>query len=395
MAHLTAGPINRQDNTLQATGPPPGTVPHPTVTGPPRRRPSRVFWIVAAAVVAVIAMVAGVALWVVLANRAPAAPTGLKATATAMSVELTWAPGEDSVTTLAAEEFAVLRDGDVVGTVPASQTSFVDEDMDLAPGVEYDYQVVARTESQASEPSDHVLVTMQTPSPVDLGAGESTPEAVSLHWSRPPDSRLPDAYIVVRDGEELSPLPGVTESYTEDGLKPDTVVDFQVIAVWGDARSAPSETLTVSTLKWAAPLQGTWTVDFKTTTTPGSGASGKVGDTWTDTWTVTPKCAGSDCNVTVKGSVSSGPGYEPVPFTATLKRSGNAYTGSTKAKFSYCGDTLTTDTLKFRLTREKVASSGLWSAWSGTLAVNSPYTSISSTRYCPAQSWTYSLTSSG
>jgi hypothetical protein len=374
-------------------GPPPGVAPHPRVTGPARHRRSRAFWAIGVAIVSVIALVAGVAIWVVLANRAPSAPTSLTATATATSVQLTWTPGDSDVTTVEPDEFVVLRDGDVVGTVPASRTSFLDEN-GLAPGIECDYQVIAQTGSQASEPS-HVVVTTLAPSPMGLGVLESTPASVSFYWSQPPDSPLPDEYIILRDGQELGPVPGATDSYSVDGLKPGTSIDVQVIAVWGDARSAPSEPLTVSTLKWAAPLQGTWTVKFKTTETPGSGASGKVGDTWTSMWTFTPKCAGSDCNVTVTGSVATGPEYTAVPFTATLKRSGDVYTGSTKAEVTSCGSDLfavmTEDALTLRLTGKKDADTGLWTAWTGNLKLSSPYTEAGPLSYCPAQSWTFSL----
>jgi hypothetical protein len=312
-----------------------------------------------------------------------------------MSVEVSWAPGEGDVEV---DEFVVLRDGLAVGTVAGAETTFLDEDVNLVPGTEYEYQVVAMSGTIESEPSGAVDVRTLAPSPTGLEADPSTPSAVAFHWSRPPDSPLPDAYVVVRDGVELSPVSGLDDFYVEDGLKPATSLDFQVVAVWGDNSSDPSETLTVSTLKWAAPLQGTWPLDVKVTKSPGG--SLEKGDSWSDTWTFTPKCSGSNCNIKVSGAISP-PGYTARSFTATLTRSGSVYEGSTKAQITTCGSvagvggTKVQNTLTLRLTREKTAASGLWSAWSGTLVTSSPRIVASSTYYCPAQSTTFSLTSAG
>ena len=118
MAHLTAHPSSRQGTPsppLPGAGPPPGTAPPPVEAGPGRPRHSRALWIVGAAVLAVLSLVAGVTFWALWVNRAPAIPTGLTGSSTAVSVDLAWTPGDGDVTV---EEYLVLRDGDVV---PACQ----------------------------------------------------------------------------------------------------------------------------------------------------------------------------------------------------------------------------------------------------------------------------------
>jgi hypothetical protein len=391
MAHLTVDPASAERSThttLPGTGPPPGTAPPPVVTGPDRPRRSRALWVVGIAVLVVLGVVVGVSIWALWLNRAPAVPTDLTASATAVSVDVAWTPGDGDVTV---EEYLVLRDGDVVGTVPGSQTTFLDEDLNLVPGAEYDYQVVASSGRATSDASEHLLVRTLAPSPVDLGPDPSTPSAVAFHWSRPPDGPVPDTYVVVRNGEELSPVSGLTDYYSEEGLEPGTSIDFQVIAVWGENSSEPSDTLTVSTLQWAAPLQGSWQVGMETTE---STTNLDVGEKWTDTWTFTPECAESGCDVTVEGSISP-PGFADRSFTATLNRSGDVYEGTATAKISKCGDALVDNTLTLSLKAVEEANNGLWSSWSGTLVMESPRTSISSTRYCPAGSTSFALTADG
>jgi hypothetical protein len=343
--------------------------------------------VVLIAVLAVLGLVAGVTIWALWVTRAPATPTDLSASQTATSVRLTWLPGDGDVEV---DHFVIVRNGVEVGTVAGTETAYVD-DAGLTPGAEYDYQLIARSGDTQSEPSEHLAVRTLAPSPVDLVLDTSTASTVSFHWSPPPDSPAPDQYVVIRDGVALDPIPGDATSYTENGLSAETPLEFQVVAAWGENRSEPSASLTVTTLTWDAPLQGTWPVELRTTKVPGSGASGEVGDTWSDTWTFTPKCVGSKCDVTLKGSVG-GPGYKDVPFTVTLKRSGNVYTGSTKAKVTVCRTVRSLDTLTLRLTGTSDPVTGLWSAWKGTFVLGSPYTNAGDGYYCPAQSWTFALT---
>jgi hypothetical protein len=196
--------------------------------------------------------------------------------------------------------------------------------------------------------------------------------------------------VIVRDRDIVTTVDGKATSYKVTGLAAGTAYVYQVAAVWGDSQSAPAGLLRVKTLRYAAPLQGSWPVRIKVTATPGGSSSVKVGQRWSDTWRFTPQCIARGCAVKARGGVTP-PGFTDHPFTATLTRSGGVYSTTTRTHVTHCSGADVTNTLTFRIQAGRTGDNGLWTSWSGSVVMSSPYTRVGN-YYCPAQSWAFSLT---
>ena len=83
--------------------------------------------------------------------------------------------------------------------------------------------------------------------PAGLTAGPSTTGSVALHWSRPATGPAPDSYVILRGGQVIGSVRGTVTFYRQGGLAPATAYRYQVAAVRGGKRSAPSSALVVST----------------------------------------------------------------------------------------------------------------------------------------------------
>lgn len=364
------------------SSPPPA--PPPEESPPPRgHRTGTIVSVISAAVAVVALVAAALIVWSPWVETAPTAPTGVEAVPAAASVTLQWTPGEGGATV---DRYLVLRDGSEVTSVPADTTTFTDTG--LTPGTDYGYQVVAVAEGTESEPTASVTATTLTPSPVDVRAGTPRVGSIRITWSSPPDAPEPDRYVVLRDGEQVGSVLGGTTTYVDKDAGNGAAYEYTVAAMWNGVLSEPSEGVMGSSLKYAAPLQGTYSVTVTNTKTPGG--SVEVGDDWNVTWKTTPTCSGSDCSVKLAGTLAGR------SFSVTLTRQGDVYTGTTTAGITYCGPsgagTRVTDTLQFRITPRATDDRGLWTSWKGTLTMSAPYTSVpGSSTYCPAQSWTFSL----
>jgi fibronectin type III domain protein len=90
----------------------------------------------------------------------PGPPSGLnELSAAASRVALTWSPGSGDLT-----GYAISRNGTVIGTTAASQTTYLD--MTVAPGTQYTYTVAAFNGSGLmSSPTNSVVVTTPVTSP--------------------------------------------------------------------------------------------------------------------------------------------------------------------------------------------------------------------------------------
>jgi len=233
------------------------------------------------------------------------------------------------------------------------------------------------------------VVRTITPNPVGLAAGEVTWTTEEFSWSPPPNSPAPSAYAVFVNGSRVVTVTGGTTSYSVTGLQLATTYQYQVAAIWGDHRSGPSSDLAVTTL--SPPLQGSVSLRYKTLSTPGSGASLKVGQSWSDSWTFNPSCTANRCTLTADGEFAP-PGFTVHQFTVNLTGAGNVYTGSTRASISTCGSANVKDTVTLRIAANSGGvDSGAWSSWGGTMELNSPYVT-SGSEFCSQQSWTFSLT---
>lgn len=351
---------------------------------PPPKRRNR--WpLVALVAVVVLGLTAGLLIWAPW-HKVPVAPAAVHGQSpTATSVLVFWPPSRGGATI---DRYLILRDGTQVGSVPASQTSYLDNG--LAPGTTHRYKIIAVSGTQRSRPSVSTAVRTITPSPIGLVLGQATWTSVQFHWSPPPNSPAPSGYAIFVNGAPGATLPAGTTSYNDTGLQLATTYQYQVVAIWGSQQSSRSRVLAVTTL--AAPLQGSAPLQVKTLSTPGGGASLRVGETWSDSWTFTPSCTANGCTLKTNGEWAP-PSLKAVPFTVNLTSSGAWYVGSTTAYISKCGSVNTRNTVTLRITADNGAvNKGAWNSWHGTWVVSSPYTTDGASYYCPAQSWTFSLT---
>ena len=380
-------------------GPPPivQTPPPPVAGPPPRRRKSR--WVMGLAVVAVLGLVVGLLVWAPWQKHPPMTPTGDSASSTtATTVTLQWAPAKAGPKVA---RYHVLRDGVEVGSVTGDKTTYVDHD--LQPGVTHSYTIVAEANSKRSHASLAVTATTAAPSPVDLRTVAATVDSVTFQWSAPPDSPTPDTYNIIAagDGSTIDSVPGSQTTYKLTGLDPASSYDFQVVAFWGDKHSAPSAELTATTATpavSAARLSGSPDLQIKILTT--GGGSLTTGMSWSDSWTFTPACSTGPCATALAGDIAP-PGFATHTFKLNLARNGAVYTGKTVAHITHCGvepnvvDVKDTVTVSITV-KSGNADTGEWlaSSWVGTLRIDAPYADAGQ-YYCPAQSTTASLSSTG
>ena len=361
---------------------PPSPWMQPTPASPARTRHR---WPVFALVgVAVLGLIAGLLVWAPW-HKVPVAPAAIVGQSpTATSVLVSWSPSRGGA---AIDHYLILRDGTQVGSVPASQTSYTDRG--LAPGTAHRYRIIALSGTQRSQPSRAVVVRTITPSPVGLAAGQVTWTTEEFTWSPPPNSPAPSAYAVFVNGAQVVTVTGETTSYSVTDLALATTYQYQVAAIWGNHQSGRSPLLAVTTL--SPPLQGSVSLRYKTVSTPGSGASLKVGQTWGDSWTFNPSCTANRCTLTTDGDFGP-PGFKAAPFTVKLTGTGNAYVGSTTAPITMCGSVNVKNTVTVRIAASSGGvDNGAWNSWGGTMELSSPYATAGS-EFCSPQSWTFSLT---
>jgi len=368
----------------------------PTAVGPyppagPRRRRRTLFVAGAAAAAVVIALGALLAVhpW---SHSGVATPANVAlgsetedASGAAYSLQISWsgpAAGQQP------DNYEIFRNGTQVGTVLGSQTSFTVDG--LTPGTSYGFQVVAVSDGAESGPS--ATLTSQTPplQPTGLAVASSSNSSLELSWHGPAAGPAPDHYEILRNGTEVTTVPGTVTTYTDQGLSPDTPYSYQVVAVTGSVHSQASAALaSVYTSKPAmsdAVLDYTGTVTEKmlSVTPAAPGWTFKLGATKTDSWTMTPNCTSGPCSVTLDGA------YNGYTYSTTLTQSGATYTGSTTLKdYYYCIATTNTfsATLNISITVNNASTqNGAWTATSftGRETVNAPayaYTPTNQTCY--------------
>ena len=315
-------------------------------------------------------------------------PVGLTTRSSgATSVELSWSPPPSSPQP---DSYAIVRNG----TTVASATGFAADyhDGGLSPNTTYRYQVAAIWGSHRSDPTAVVTATT-SPSPPQSLTATSTATAATLRWARPANMAVPTSYVVLRGGKRIASVGGGTTTFTDSKLSPSTQYTYGVIAAWG-SRQSEAASVTVQTRASDVPLRGEYTVKIKITAAPGEGASGGVGDNWTDDWTATGNCAQSNCAVVLSGGFAP-PGYNYHSFSVTLTRSGSTYSGSTTAHLTHCGiEPLVTDVQNTVTVHITGSGPVPWTSWSGSMQVDAPF-AVAGSYYCAAQSWTTSLSATG
>jgi len=169
-----------------------------------------------------------------------------------------------------------------------------------------------------------------------------------------------------------------------------------VVARWSSASSAPSASAGGQTV--APPLSNSFPVRFDYTSVPGNGWTGApVGFTWTDQVYARTSCRAASCEMTITLSLIPPGGfmYQTVPVAMHQSGSGGAYTGSAKAKVTYCGKppSGTPETDTFTVTMAPARGSvhnGAWGAWNGTVMLYAPPLTVAAGS-CPAGTWTIAV----
>lgn len=373
--------------SFDTTAPIPGWPPAQPVPPQPGKRRTRLYALIGGGV-ALVALVVGLLVWQPW-NPPPNPPKNVSvASPTATSVLVSWVPSQGGAT---ASGYVIYRDGKQVGSVTSGEVSWTDSG--LAPGSTHKYRVAAVGNGQQSGETDAISVTTITPPPVSVAVAKATWTSVNVHWSASPQGPVPSQYLVYNGTTQVASLPGTTDSYNLTGLSTGQNYQVSVAARWSSATSAPSSPISAATLD--APLSGSVPLAVNTTSTPGSGASLTVGEHWTDTWQFTADCTSTRCTLTDSAEFDP-PTLQVKQFTVKLSPSGDGYTGSTTGKITNCGSVTVTDTIQLSVYPNSGAvSNGGWTKWKGTMMLSSPYTTASSTTYCPSQSWNFSLTGTG
>ena len=215
------------------------------------------------------------------------------------------------------------------------------------------------------------------PQPAGLTATARTDSSVTIAWSAPASGSRPTLYVIEQDGTLVGSVPGTITTYRVTGLASAATYTYRVVAFQGGHPSPISTALVTQTSTpppWQAVLTGKQTVGYQVTKVRNFSFSGKTGLP-SDTWTFTPKCAASQCLVTVTGAP------DRAPFTATLRLSGHAYVGDSQDdNFIYCPVNSTTGTpmsatLALTITVQSgEEASGRWiaSSWMGSMTISAP-----------------------
>ena len=187
---------------------------------------------------------------------APTAPVILGSPQqTTASITLTWAAAYDSAYTSADLSYAVYRDGQLAGTVPAGTTSFTDTG--LSPGTAYPYTVTATDPAgNTSQPSAAFTQPTQKcpppPAPTGLTATAESGTTVSLVWNAvtgPGAGCNVSSYLVKRGGVAIATPGGTT--YTDSLAAASTRYTYKVLAVATGGVPGSAAAVTVTTPKVA------------------------------------------------------------------------------------------------------------------------------------------------
>ncbi|HEX4831511.1 MAG TPA: fibronectin type III domain-containing protein [Trebonia sp.] len=332
-------------------------------------------------------MIVGLLVWQPW-NPPPNAPTAVHVTSpTATTAAVAWTAAKGGGKP---GQYLIYRDGKQAGTVSGTATSWTDSG--LVPGSTHQYAVTASGGGGQSAQSTKASVTTITPPPVKLAVSKPSYTTFLVTWAPSPQAPTPDGYTIYVGGSAQGSVAGSVTSYTFSHLTAGDQYQVSVTARWGGATSAPSANLAAATLH--PPLSGSVPLTWKVTSTPGSGSWGSVGEHWTDTWNFTAACTTS-CTLTDDGEFAP-PDLSVRPFTMRLTPASGGYSGTTTAEVTQCGSIHTHNTISVHVAPKSGAvANGAWTAWTGTVQLSSPYQAASSTTYCPAQSWHFTLTGNG
>ncbi|SHN63421.1 fibronectin type 3 domain-containing protein [Geodermatophilus obscurus] len=178
---------------------------------------------------------------------APAAPTGLVATAGDGRVTLTWTANDDP--DLAG--YVVLRDGARIATVPGTTYT----DTGVVNDTTYSYALVAvDTSGNVSGPSGAAAAEPTDLTPPAVPAGFTAVRGdglVELSWTANPEADVA-SFRVLRDGVEVATVTGVT-SYTDAGLVNDRTYGYALVSVDTSGNRSGSVSVSATPTDLTAP----------------------------------------------------------------------------------------------------------------------------------------------
>ncbi|MFF8598367.1 fibronectin type III domain-containing protein [Streptomyces sp. NPDC015232] len=178
-------------------------------------------------------------------TRAPAAPTGVTATAgSATTVHVMWSPATDD---RAVTGYAVYRQGRKLKDLPAE--TLMTDVTGLAPATAHTFTVRARDAAGNVSP-DSAAVTATTPAagtedrtaptrPTALRLTPAGPDAAVLAWRPARDDTRVTAYDVYQSGSRVHTVPGTATETRVTGLRPATAYLFTVRARDAAENSSP------------------------------------------------------------------------------------------------------------------------------------------------------------
>ncbi|PFC43676.1 chitin-binding protein, partial [Bacillus thuringiensis] len=184
---------------------------------------------------------------------APSQPTELNASkVSANSVEITWKASTDNI---GVKEYQVLRNGEVIDTVPG--TTFIDKK--LKADTEYTYTIkaldsagnISKESEKLKVKTTHAIPDKEAPTqPKGLHSMGTTATTVDLMWSPSEDNVGVDHYIVYRESAGVMNKIGTAAntSFIDKGLKANTSYKYVVTAVdLAGNESSRSDVLNVTT----------------------------------------------------------------------------------------------------------------------------------------------------
>jgi len=242
---------------------------------------------------------------------APTAPVILGSRQqTTTSITLTWAAAYDSAYSSTDLSYALYRDGQVAGTVPAGTTSFTDTGLSI--GTAYSYTVTATDPAgNTSQPSAAFTQPTQScpppPAPTGLAATAESGTTVSLSWnavSGPGGICSVANYLVERGGVVIAAPSDTT--YTDSLAASGTEYTYKVLAVATGGVPGSAASVTVTTPKVADTTPPSPATNLQAT----AASSSRVVVTWSP---------GSDPQSGVKhyAIVRNGTRVATVPATST------------------------------------------------------------------------------
>jgi predicted phage tail protein len=252
-------------------------------------------------------------------GSAPSAPTNLAAVANASErIALTWLDTATTESGFRIERSAVkINNFTEIATVGPNLTTYVD-DTGLSAGTKYFYRLRSFNGVGASAYSNTTSVTTPTPptAPSGLTTSQITSSQISLTWNDRSNNELGFKIYRSPDGITFVEVAAVgvnVRQYSDTGLAPATAFSFRVVAYNAIGNSAPSNTVSATTLGDASTPPAAPT-GLTATVSPGL----QITLRWSDN-------ANNESGFTIERSLD-GVSFSPIASTGPNEASSATYT---------------------------------------------------------------------